>query len=187
MPNYPDLFILRHGQTDWNLAGRFQGRMNSDLTELGKEQAARQNEIAAALSCKPKQAFVSPQPRALQTAKIALDGIITPAKDDRLQEIAFGDWEGQTRAELEDKIASPFESNLWFYDSPNGENYAMICERVKSFMDDLTAPAFVVTHGVTSLIMRGLWLGLSQAELSKLPRQQGCIYHLSGGVETCLR
>ncbi len=187
MPRFPDLYILRHGQTEWNVAGRFQGRMNSPLTKLGKQQAARQNEIASTIAQKPTQAFVSPQPRALQTAEIALKGIMTPQHDDRLQEISFGDWEGLTRTELAGKITSPFEGNLWFYDAPNGENFEMICDRVKSFMDDLDEPTFVVTHGVTSLIMRGIWLGLDKASLSKLPREQGCIYHLSNGVESCLR
>ncbi|KAB7613865.1 histidine phosphatase family protein [Amylibacter sp. SFDW26] len=187
MPSFPDLYILRHGQTTWNVAGRFQGRMNSPLTELGKDQAKRQNEIALSIACKPLQAFVSPQPRALQTAEIALDGIIAPQIDDRLQEIAFGDWEGLTHVELEDKITSPFEDSLWFYDSPKGEDFTTICDRVMSFLTDINAPAFIITHGVTSLILRGLWLGLDKEQLSKLPREQGCIYHLSNDVETCLR
>ncbi len=187
MSNFPDLYILRHGQTTWNLAGRYQGRQNSPLTDLGQMQAARQNEIATAIIEKPEQAFVSPQLRAMQTADIALDGIIMPNCDDRLQEISFGSWEGLTRADLQDKVTTSFDDSLWFYDSPDGENFTTIRDRVRSFLNDLDAPAFVVTHGVTSLVLRGLWLGLGKEELSKLPREQGCIYHLSNGVETCLR
>jgi probable phosphoglycerate mutase len=56
-----------------------------------------------------------------------------------------------------------------------------------SFLQELEDPAIIVTHAVTSKVLRGLYLGLDQADLLKLPAEQGCIYHLYKGTEAVLR
>ncbi|MBF21226.1 MAG: hypothetical protein CMH10_04590 [Marinovum sp.] len=63
----------------------------------------------------------------------------------------------------------------------------MISTRVMSFLQELEDPAIIVTHAVTSKVLRGLYLGLDQADLLKLPAEQGCIYHLYKGTEAVLR
>ena len=63
----------------------------------------------------------------------------------------------------------------------------MISTRVLSFLKELEDPAIIVTHAVTSKVLRGLYLGLDQADLLKLPAEQGCIYHLYKGTEAVLR
>jgi len=186
MTQYPDLLVLRHGQTEWNLAGRFQGRRNSDLTALGRGQAAEQNSILASHRLRYPDQISSPQGRAVETAQIAL-GSSGFQQDIRLSEIAFGSWEGMTRSEIKTQISCSYDSHLWCFQSPGGESFAEISARVRAFMDDLRGPSIVVTHGVTSAVLRGLWLGLSEAELAALPKEQGCIYQLSDGKETTLR
>ena len=56
-----------------------------------------------------------------------------------------------------------------------------------SFLQELEDPAIIVTHAVTSKVLRSLYLGLDQADLLKLPAEQGCIYHLGKGAEAVLR
>ena len=63
----------------------------------------------------------------------------------------------------------------------------MISARALEFLNYLDEPAVVVTHGVTSRVLRGLCLGLCQSDILKLPIDQGCIYHLVNGTETILR
>jgi broad specificity phosphatase PhoE len=184
---YPDLLVLRHGETVWNQLGKFQGRKDSPLTQKGQTQALRQNALLAKVRNPPLAKYCSPQGRAVQTARLALgsdDGLIL---DKRLQEIDFGEWEGATRDEILAKIDYPFDSGLWNFRSPNGESFGAITERVESFLNDLGEPAIIVTHGITSIVLRGLYLGLNQPEILKLPRDQGSIYQLSNGVETIWR
>ncbi|WP_107496737.1 histidine phosphatase family protein [Thalassobius sp. I31.1] len=186
MRDWPDLLVLRHGQTDWNLAGRFQGRRNSDLTELGQAHAAQQSQILQPLLADYPYRFASPQGWAVHTARIAL-GDVPFAQDDRLQEVAFGDWEGLTRTEIRTQITGDYDDYHWLFQSPNGETFSDMCARVISFLDHLKGPSVIVTHGVTSVVIRGLWLGLSMEDLAVLPKEQGCVIQLKDGEENALR
>ena len=122
MPTFPDLFILRHGQTEWNLAGRYQGSLDSPLTALGRAQARQQRQVLQSLgeTLIGADAFVSPQKRALDTAALALENIAGPDKSDpRLAEIKFGGWEGKTRGEIKAlapdiKLGTIFQSVSFF-------------------------------------------------------------------------
>ncbi|MBO9472790.1 histidine phosphatase family protein [Shimia sp. R10_1] len=185
--SYPEIYVLRHGETEWNVTGKFQGRQDSPLTARGRQHAQRQRELLQTLTTRPLTAFCSPQERARHTAQLALGGSMKPVFDDRLKEIDFGDWEGKTRLEIKTLIDCPFESHQWYFHSPKGESYADISKRVKAFLNDLVQPAVIVTHGVTSIVLRGLYLGLSKDALLQLPKEQGCIYHLSDGQERVLR
>lgn len=181
--NYPDIYVLRHGQTEWNAAGRFQGRMGSPLTELGISQAGEQNaSLEACLKGRAVTAFCSPQERAARTADIALKGITSPViKDDRLCEVSFGDWEGRTAAEIEHGWPDLFRMQddnpfAWHFSSPGGERFAEMTARCQSFLNDLQGPSVIVTHGITSRVLRGLWLGLDETGMAALPGGQGCVY-----------
>ena len=192
MASWPELFILRHGQTEWNAEGRAQGQQNSDLTPKGRAQAHRQGEILQEAGLGPRglPSFCSPQGRAQHTADIALDVIAQSARaDDRLMEIGFGKWEGRTRAEIEQ--GWPWSQDIqdmmeWQFSAPLGESFDAVCARVSSFLDHLTGPTIVVTHGVTSRVMRGLWLGLEMPGMSDLPGGQGIVHHLKDGVARVL-
>lgn len=184
---YPDLYVLRHGQTEWNLAGKFQGRKNSPLTELGKSHARQQRTILENLSNTPAKRFCSPLGRTIETAEITFGSMENVIINDRIQEIAFGKWEGATREEIKAQVTTDYETKTWNFNSPGGETFDGICDRVRAFMDEQSEPAIIVTHGVTAKIIRGLYLGLSQLELLKLAPEQGCVFHLSNGAETILR
>ena len=186
---YPEIFVLRHGQTEWNLAGRFQGRLDSPLTETGRGQALTQAEILAARAGghADLSAYCSPQPRALRTAEIALAPLgLMPAQDPRLCEISFGVWEGLTFDQIAmdwpDHVShADFDGFEWQFQSPGGEDFDQMRQRVTEFLDHLSGPSIIVTHGITSRILRGVWLGHQGNEIAGMPGGQGCVYHLRDG------
>lgn len=184
---HPDLYIMRHGETVWNQAGRFQGRRDSALTDAGRDQALRLRDILMAAGAMASMIFCSPQGRALQTARLAFGDSAAIRVDDRLQEIDFGSWEGMTRSEVARQINGRDNGGLWNFESPGGEDFAAIAGRVERFLSDLGDPAIIVTHGMTSCVLRGLCMGLDQAALLRLPKDHGCVYHLSAGRQTVLR
>ncbi|MDA8647427.1 histidine phosphatase family protein [Rhodobacteraceae bacterium] len=184
---YPELYILRHGETLWNQQGRLQGQKDSPLTDKGRQQALAQGEVLRSVKSLPHIVFVSPLGRTLTRANLAVPFIKTHLKDPRLLEINFGAWEGATRDAISQKIKAPVQGSEWFFESPGGETFQMISRRVMSFLQELEDPAIIVTHAVTSKVLRSLYLGLDQADLLKLPAEQGCIYHLYKGTEAVLR
>ena len=72
----PEVLVLRHGQTEWNAAGRLQGHLDSPLTEIGLRQAQRQNETLLDYDLDGFRFITSPQGRARKTAQLALAGIV---------------------------------------------------------------------------------------------------------------
>ncbi|MBL4784239.1 MAG: histidine phosphatase family protein [Cohaesibacteraceae bacterium] len=184
---HPDLYILRHGETEWNQQGRFQGRKDSALTANGIAQAMKQKALLAKIQKLPKKKYISPLGRTIHTARLALGSDKDFILDNRLQEIDFGEWEGSSREEIKSQIDYSFESGLWNFRSPGGESFKQISDRVQDFLKDMVEPAIIVTHGTTSIVLRGLCMKLNQNEILNLPKDQGCIFHLAEGVETILR
>ena len=183
-----DLYILRHGQTVWNAEGRWQGRANSSLTALGREQAARQRAILEGLDLSGVLAFTSPQGRAVETAGLALAPLVGEvATDGRLREIDVGDWTGRLRAELHPAGAAAEEfdaDDIALYGgAPGGEGLDALKSRCASFLADLRGPAVVVAHGITGRMLRVLALGLEEDALAEMPGGQGVVHHLSGGAQ----
>lgn len=188
----PPLFILRHGETEWNREGRVQGRKDSPLTPKGRAQAAAQGRLLgqAVAGQSGLRALCSPLGRARATATIALRGLGLPLRlDDRLQEVSAGQWEGHLRPALYAEFGGPggisSEFDL-FLSAPEGERYEDLEARCRAFLADMRGPVVAVTHGVTSLMLRGLVLGLDRGGMAALERGQGCVYVLKNGTETCL-
>ncbi|MEW2915545.1 histidine phosphatase family protein [Ruegeria sp. ANG10] len=115
---HSELSILRHGETWWNLKGKFQGRMDLPLTKMGKAQALHQQSLLASICDLPSKYICSPQGRALHTARLALGADADLMHDDRLQEIDFGKWEGATRDKTRSQIDYPFATGLWNFRRP---------------------------------------------------------------------
>ncbi len=188
MGGFPELFVLRHGETVWNAEGRMQGALNSPLTARGRGQARRQGEILATLglSGATHRFFVSPQGRARQSAGIVLGPLgIEPTVDARLREIGLGAYEGLTHAEIEERFPRAREEQdafLWYDTAPGGEGFAAVTERVKGFLSDLDGPAVVIAHGMLSRFLRGAVLGLDLMATGALPGGQGVVYHLKDGA-----
>ena len=187
---YPDLLILRHGETEWNLAGRMQGERDSPLTARGRAQAATQQCLLQRFGIEGWTPWTSPQGRALATAQIALGPRAAELRPDaRLREITMGAWTARKRSEIAATVPHLFrtEADLSWYDhAPGGEGLESLYARTGAFLSDLDTPAVIVTHGITSRMLRCHALGLEPGAFDTLPGGQGVVYHLSRGVQTCL-
>lgn len=135
------LFLTRHGQTDWNIAGRYQGQSDIPLNQTGQLQA---EQIAKRLSTETIHAIYSSDlSRAKDTAsKIRNLQGQSPAFqiDSRWRELSFGDWEGMTYKEM--SAHSPELFSKWMVNpkdtsTPNGETLVQLAERVKAAFDEI--------------------------------------------------
>ena len=127
---------------------------------------------------------ISPAGRTRATAREM--GVAGPV-DPRLREIGVGAWEGrlaaEVRAEHPDLIDA--ENPLdWYFAAPGGEGLAAFEGRLAALLDDLDGPALLITHGIASLAIRGLALGLPYEDWHTQPRGQGVAFHLQGGSVT---
>jgi broad specificity phosphatase PhoE len=188
--HYPPLYILRHGQTTWNAEQRIQGSLDSPLTSLGRSQALCQQRILSGCDLLGFTALSSPQERALETARIALDGLFDRIKTDNdLREIGVGAWEGHLRADLLSQAAIEREEEgaLDLYVcAPEGEGFDALHVRCTAFLETLTGPAVLVTHGITSRMLRVILTGRSIDDLGGIDGGQGCVFHIKDGVQVKL-
>jgi phosphoserine phosphatase len=143
------LILVRHGLTDWNVEGRYQGRLDIPLNAAGREQAEG---LKAHLAHIPFDiVYSSPLRRAYETAEIIAGGKPIVC-DDRLAEIHHGTWQGKTQDEIATRW--PNEWQTWNSDPdqftpPGGESAAQVELRVKAFIGDITGQAVLcVSHGV---------------------------------------
>lgn len=187
---YPDLLILRHGETEWNLAGRMQGENDSPLTVVGRAQARAQGRLLREFDIDGWTLHGSPQGRSMATAAIALgEGSEELSLDQRLVEIGMGAWSGKTRADIVLQAPHLFEnanSLIWYDHAPGGEGLDALYERTGAFLETLTEPAAIFTHGITSRMLRCHALGLEPGAFSELTGGQGVIYHLADGTQKLL-
>jgi len=147
------LILVRHGQTDWNTAQRFQGQSDIPLNELGRRQA---DALANRLSAQPIDVIYSSDlQRAFDTASLIARGKIEVRADARLREVNFGDWEGLTYNEI--KIKYPDAFTAWENDvcknaPPKGETLEQLTVRTQSILTDLhekyqDQTVLLVAHG----------------------------------------
>jgi probable phosphoglycerate mutase len=187
----PPIFILRHGETEWNREGRMQGHLDSPLTDLGRAQAAHQGEILRRILPDGAVAVTSDSGRSVETARIALDGLGLPlSQDARLREIGLGDWQGLTLREIEARwgwLMAERDPLDWKFDAPGGEDRAALEARVAAFLRGLRGPAVIVTHGLTSRMLRCLALGLPTQDLGAVPGGQGVVHAIAAGRARLLR
>jgi len=153
------IWLVRHGETTWNREGRYQGRRESDLTELGRAQSAAVAKHFVALRERggpsPARIVASPLRRAVETAKPVAGALgLDVELDDRLVEVAHGDWEGRLKADVErddpDRVRTwrTHPNEIRF---PGGESLADVAVRWRAVAPELVAdgrPTLVVTHDV---------------------------------------
>ncbi len=141
------VYLLRHGQTDWNKRGIIQGRYDTPLNDTGREQAQKaHNEL---LGIPLDRCYCSPLSRAKETAQIALAGRDIPfVYDDRLVEMAYGDYEGT------DWRAGNYQKERRYLSHrfPKGESYFDVAHRAFTFLDEIKDYAkdhnvIIVCHG----------------------------------------
>ncbi len=147
------VFLARHGQTAYNLEGRFQGQQPVPLDDTGREQAAELAERAAGYGF--AALWCSPLLRARETAEIVSASIgLAPREDPRLMETDAGDWTDRSFADVQSEAPELFEEFFTGAPSfafPGGESFAQQEVRVDAALCDIEArslPALVVCHGM---------------------------------------
>ncbi len=144
------LWLVRHGETEWNAQRRFQSRTDLPLNETGRRQAAR---LAARLQGTAfTEVWSSDLARAVETARLAWG---RPLRDVRLREIDLGDLEGRRWSDLDPEIQEALARFEGFV-APGGESYDQFRARVLSWVEEReSGDHLVVTHGgVIRLLLR---------------------------------
>jgi probable phosphoglycerate mutase len=184
------IYFIRHGETDWNAEGRLQGQRDIPLNDLGRVQAAKAGLILKAIHPDPEGMdwWVSPLSRTRETAERARTAIgLHPTSfktDDRLKELTFGRWEGLTWKEVrrtDPAGASRREQDKWGAVPPEGESYAMLLERVQSFLPSLPGDSVVVSHGGVARALMALIGGHAPSRAAAEDIWQGRVLVLKDG------
>ncbi len=153
------LYLVRHGETDWNVEKRIQGRVDRPLNETGKEQARMAGQKLASL--RAAAIYSSPLLRAQHTAELIAGFQACPLRlEENLREAAYGACEGLTQKEfheqhkdrLQKRGALAFEEWLEFKVPDDAESPSEIIERVLPVLLRIAGAhagenVFVVTHG----------------------------------------
>jgi probable phosphoglycerate mutase len=189
------IYLVRHGQTEFNLIGRMQGALDSALTELGRDQARRLGRLLAGLTADEGDwtLVASPQGRAQATAALireAIGGGLPRETDGRLREISLGSWDGLTLEDIE--LAYPgaldgLDRYGWQFKSPDGETYEAISGRLAEWLAEAQASGrklIVVSHGSAGLILRGLYGGHEREVAMRAGAPQDAVFRLADGQVT---
>lgn len=187
------IYLMRHGETEWNAQGRIQGALDSPLTERGRRQAQI---MGLALKRKLNGAipplYCSPLGRARQTLEIVCATAGLDARlcvfDERLRELSWGEWDGMTRSEIEARTPGALAARLaahWTHAPPGGSSYAQLAARLQPFVAAITTTGgIVIAHGATSRVLRGLHLGMAPHDIVRLEEPQDKVFGLySGRIE----
>jgi broad specificity phosphatase PhoE len=189
-PSCPKIYFIRHGETDWNLEGRLQGQRDIPLNDVGRvqaEEAARK--LQALVPHVEDLAYVaSPMTRTRETMEILRTTLgLHPEVyrlDDRLVELTFGTWEGMTWKEVrkaEPALAALREQDKWHYAPPGGgESYAMLVDRIRPILDDLTRDTVIVAHGGVARAFLSICCGVSSRQAASMDIWQGRILVIEG-------
>jgi broad specificity phosphatase PhoE len=162
------LILARHGETDWNLEGRYQGQADLPLNERGREEAKL---LAERLRVEKIEAIYSSDlARAYETAKIIAEALGQEVKTlESLREVDTGVWTGLTLEEVEKRY--PEHLREWRADPLKvkrleGESYLELFERTKAAIKEIVEvhpeeTALIVSHGgnIKCIVLDGLGVG----------------------------
>ncbi len=190
----PVIYYVRHGLTDWNAQQRLQGRHDVPLNPEGRAQAVLCGEILRDLLARDGRTpehldyVSSPLARARTTMELMRTTLgLDPAGyrvDDRLAEIAFGEWEGLSYAQVmarDHDVVAKRESNKWGFLPPGGESYAQVTVRMRAWHQTVAKDTVVAAHGGTARALIA-HLGLAKPEdATHYSIDQGVVYVFAGG------
>ena len=185
------LYILRHGETEWNRDRRFQGALDSPLTEKGRDQARRFG-LALRQRLGPATPVLvsSPLGRTLETTRLACAAAGWNAESCRLdpdiQEVSLGEYDGLTRDDVPDfdTLAAQYgPGDSLFFHCPGGERWPGVMDRLARAAQrfDPAAETVIFTHGVAGKMLRGHILGLDRVATMALNSPQDAFFRLHAG------
>lgn len=184
------IYLVRHGQTEFNASGRIQGAKDSPLTPLGVEQGRRLGRLIGELAPHDARIIASPLGRTQHTARLIreesrLGGEI--AHDARLAEISLGEWDGMLKDDIR-AMAPEFDAGPrrwdWFFSAPGGDIYEAVATRLGEWLEEarwLPGTTIAVSHGVAGRVLRGLFLGLPRKEALMLDIPQDACFRMFEG------
>jgi probable phosphoglycerate mutase len=186
------IYLVRHGQTEFNRERRIQGHVDSPLTELGVRQARAVGRLLRDLIREPDgwRIVSSPLGRARATAEIVAGhlGGAPVELEPRIQEMSWGSFDGRLRAEIEAEHPETFGKTGWAFDAPtDGESYEVVAGRVGAWLASLPPEPdrkiIAVSHGISGRVVRGLYAQMPRDEAGQQDVPQDAIFLLrDGGV-----
>jgi len=191
---WPELYFVRHGETDWNAEGRYQGSKDIPLNDRGRVQAALNGELLKTLLARSGRSstdftwYVSPLSRTRETMDRVRAGVGEPLPDltidPRLIEISFGIYEGHLHTDLASgtmAIAGERSADFWYFRPPEGESYDDVAKRVLDFGAALTGPSVIVSHGGILRVLRHLIEDFPhERAVNWFPPQDSVIHFIDG-------
>ena len=158
------LYFIRHGQTDCNIQGKIQGSKDTELNDIGINQAVELSNKVLDSNIKFSKIYSSKQKRALKTAEILCSyANVDYIPVEGLEEIKLGDWEGLSWKEARDKY--PADYDLWYHNrrytkAPNGESYQDMLDRCLEVLHKIIAEnnddLAIVTHSAVIMCLQCL-------------------------------
>jgi len=189
----PVIYYVRHGLTDWNVEQRLQGRHDVPLNAEGCAQAVRCGEILQELFLRDGRVpesfdyVSSPLARARKTMEIMRTTLgLAPAGyavEERLVEIAFGEWEGLSYADVlkRDKdVVARRELDKWGFLPPGGESYAQVTARIADWYETVGRDTVVAAHGGTARALVAYLKLAPPLDATHYSIEQGVVYVFAG-------
>jgi broad specificity phosphatase PhoE len=150
------IFLVRHGETEWSRSGQHTGRTDIALTDHGKAQAAR---LGRYLEGRQLKIWTSPLQRARETCQLA--GFVNPQIDPDLIEWNYGAYEGRTTLDIRRDVPS---WSVWNSPIPNGETLEQVATRaqqvIRRVTEATTGDIGLFAHGHILRILAACWIGL---------------------------
>jgi probable phosphoglycerate mutase len=161
LPDHVELWIVRHGETEWSASGQHTSITDLPLTAAGERQAAAIREIIGDLS--PGLVLSSPRRRALRTAELA--GLRVDETTEDLAEWFYGAYEGKTSTEIRAEVP---DWTIWRDGARDGESVESVQARADRVLDRAIrampdGPVVLVGHGHFSRVLGARWIGLGAA------------------------
>jgi broad specificity phosphatase PhoE len=158
VPEQAELWLLRHGETEWSVSGQHTGRTDIPLTDAGEDQARAMGALLGDLS--PALVLSSPRRRAVDTARLA--GLKVDETTEDLAEWNYGEYEGRTTDEIRERDPG---WTVWTSETPGGETRAEIAARADRVLTRAAGalaegPVVLVGHGHFSRVLAARWIGL---------------------------
>ncbi|QOW04389.1 histidine phosphatase family protein [Vibrio parahaemolyticus] len=182
------IFVLRHGETEFNADKKLQGHCNSSLTSKGSDQARRVGTtLKQYVENRPFRVYSSTLGRALQTSQIVCEELNYSYenlnKEPRLKEFSLGEWEQRTIPSLEQEIPNLLAQNDWYLQAPNCETYESVRERLSRWLSDVAHDEDIVavSHGLTGIVLRGLMLGMDYTQVWQQDLPQDAFFIIEDG------
>jgi broad specificity phosphatase PhoE len=178
------LYLVRHGETEWNRQRRLQGRMDSALTEDGRAHARANGALLAREGV--DHLLVSTLGRARETADlIRAEFAATIAYEDRLVERNCGVWEGLTIDEIESRFPDEWAQRIrdpYHHRPPGGENLPDMLARIAPLAEQVrelpVRSVAIVSHGISGRVLLTHFLGLAPAAANKVRQPNDLVYRL---------